>query len=190
MQQFAEIALLTERALRPECIALTEQDPVVGKILLARDASAPFSPCSLSLQTCDSDHLWALYEDYRVPVERELGLDEAAARALVRRTRERAVHLGLQLWLATAGAGQIVGGIAAFCPDQDGMSAARIQEVDVFPPHRGHGLGRALLEGVRLHLSSQGVRTLIIGADEDDWPLNWYRRLGFRDVARVEKPAH
>ena len=160
---------------------------MVGKALLARDAATPFGAKSLALLDCDSDERWALYEDYRGPVEREFGLGEAEARALVRLARERAVRLGLWLWLAIDDDGQIVGGVAAFRHRQDATLAARLQEVDVFPAHRGQGLGTALLEGARLHLSSQGVGVLIIGADEDDWPLAWYRRLGFRDVARVQK---
>ena len=139
MQELAGLALATERGLRPGCAALREQDGIVGKALLARDASTPFGPSSLVLQACDSDERWALYEDYRVPVEREFGLGEAEARALVRRTRKRSVGLGLRLWPRTNDDGQVVGGIP------------------------------------------------IIGADEDDWPLAWYRRLGFREAARVPK---
>lgn len=166
MPDFAEVALLTERALRPDCVVLGEQDAVVGEALLAREASTPFGPRSLPLLACETDERWALYENCRVPVEREFGLDEPAVRSLVRRTRERAVRLGLQLWLATAEDDQVVAGIAAFSPAQDGAPAARLQEVDVFPAHRGQGLGKALLEGARLHLSSQGVQVLVIGADE------------------------
>jgi len=184
VRDFAGVALLTERALRPDCVVLGGQDVEVGKALLARDASTPFGPWSLDLQACDSDERWALYEEHRVPVEREFGLGETEARAMVRLTRERAVRLGLLLWLATDSKRQVVGGVAAFRHSQD-ATVARLQEVDVFPAHRGQGFGAALLEAARLHLSSQDARVLIMGADEDDWPLHWYRRLGFLDVARV-----
>jgi GNAT superfamily N-acetyltransferase len=187
MRDCAEVALLTERALRPDCVVLGEEDVAVGKALLARDTSTPFGPWSLNLQACDSDQEWALYEDHRVPVEREFGLEEAEARALVRLTHERVARLGLRLWLATDDGGQVVGGIAAFRHSQEATVAARLQEVDIFPTHRGQGFGTALLEAARLHLDSEGASVLIIGADEDDWPLHWYRRLGFRDVARVQK---
>ena len=189
MQEFAELALETERALRPGCSAFSEQDAVVGKGLLARDVSTPFCPRSLVLEACESSEQWALYEDHRVLVEREFGLREEEARAMVRSTRKRAVRLGMRLWLATDDRREVVGGIAAFRHKQDDTVAARLQEVDVFPAHRGRGLGAALLEGARLNLISHGVDVLVIGADEDDWPLSWYRRLGFRDVARVQKPV-
>lgn len=93
----------------------------------------------------------------------------------------------MRLWLAIGQAGKVVGGVAAFrCPDR-ASPAARLQEVDIFPAHRGQGLGTALLEGVRDLLLSEGVSSLVIGADEDDWPLGWYRSLGFRDLLRVNK---
>ena len=89
MRELAEVALLTERALRPGCAVLGHQDLVIGKALLAREASTSFGTRSLSLTCCESDQSWALYEDCRVLVERDFGLDEATARSLVRRTRER-----------------------------------------------------------------------------------------------------
>jgi GNAT superfamily N-acetyltransferase len=138
----------------------------------------------LTLIPCDSDDRWARYEDLRVEVEAGLGLDEGRARSLVRHTRRRGEGLGPRLWLAAVPGDEVVGGIAAF-PVTGG--AARLQEVDVFPAHRGAGLGRPLLEALRRELHGCALRHLVVGADEDDWPLAWYRRLGFRQVARVAR---
>ncbi len=187
MEKVTHVALGTELALHPDAVALAEHDAAVGKTLLAREASAPFASRAVALIACVSEDEWSRYEGLRVPVEASFGLDYAAARALVRQTRARQRRLGLRLWLATAPEGEIVGGIAAFRhPGAEGW-AARLQEVDVFPVHRGKGLGSLLLEAVRARLNNEGARVLVVGADEDDWPLAWYRRLGFRDVARVSK---
>jgi ribosomal protein S18 acetylase RimI-like enzyme len=62
---------------------------------------------------------------------------------------------------------------------------ARLQEVDVFPGHRGNGYGEAALTAICAQLASEGLRDIIVGAEEDDWTLSWYRRRGFHDVARV-----
>jgi GNAT superfamily N-acetyltransferase len=188
VEHLKQLALDTERALRPDAVQLREAVGAVGKALLVRDARQPFAAHGLALLACTSDEQWSQYEDYRIPVEASFGLDEAAARDLVRLTRERTGPLGLRLWLATGQEG-VVGGIGAFAVQGEGVSAARLQEVDVFPAHRGQGLGGALLEGVRRLLLSEGFRMLVVGADEDDWPLAWYRRLGFRQVLRVRKPV-
>lgn len=158
-----------------------------------RDASDPFAARALSLVLCDSDEQWSRYVEERIPVEVAFGLDEASARALVQSVRIRGALLGMRLWRAfdergDHGDGDAVGGIAAFRhPGPIGL-VARLQEGDVFPGYRGQGYGAALLEGARRLLVAEGVRRLVIGADEDDWPLGWYRRLGFRDVARVHIP--
>lgn len=187
------MALETERALRPAVAEADAAGDAPGKVLLVRDARHAFAARGLSLVLCDSDEQWSRYEDERIPVEASFGLDEASGRALVQSVRRRAVSLGLRLWLAfddrlDQGYNEAVGGIAAFRHPGPVGPAARLQEVDVFPRYRGQGYGRALLEGARRLLVAEGVRTLVIGADEDDWPLGWYRRLGFRDVVRVLKP--
>jgi len=53
------------------------------------------------------------------------------------------------------------------------------------PGWRGQGYGDGLLTAVLAMLNAEGVSTVVVGADEDDWPLSWYRRRGFRDTVRV-----
>jgi GNAT superfamily N-acetyltransferase len=189
VEHLKELALDTERALRPGVVQISEEVGAAGKALLVRDARQPFAARGLTLLACTSDEQWCQYEDHRIPVEASFGLDEAAARDLMRLTRERTALLGMRLWLA---AGQthddLVGGIAAFRHPEPTGPAARLQEVDVFPAYRSQGYGAALLESARRLLVREGIRTLVIGADEEDWPLGWYRRLGFREVVRVSKP--
>ena len=115
-------------------------------------------------------------------MEAGFGLDEVAARELVRRTRARSTTLGLRLWLARED-GAVVGAIGAF--PVPGTDVARLQEVDVFPGYRGRGRGTALLEAVRRQLLADGAGLLVVGADEDDWPLGWYLRRGFAPAVRV-----
>ncbi len=51
------------------------------------------------------------------------------------------------------------------------------------------GAARATATGcsrqVLAMLSAEGVSTVVVGAGEDDWPLSWYRRRGFRDTGRM-----
>ena len=186
-EQPTRLVLGTERALRPHAEPVPKGDSAAAKVLLIRDAALPFSKEALPLLLCTSDSDWWRYEDARVPVEATFGLDERAARAMVRRTRERGARLGMRLEVACPHGCELVAGVGAFRHPGHTSHAARLQEVDVFPSHRGRGLGVALLEGARRLLVAEGVRTLVVGADEDDWPLAWYRRLGFTDALRVSR---
>ncbi|MGY1703911.1 GNAT family N-acetyltransferase [Geodermatophilus sp. SYSU D00697] len=185
----ADRAVATERLLRPGVRVLGDgEDAGAGRTLLVRSAADPIAGRALPLRACRTEEDWARYAAARLPVEAALGLDEDAARALVGRTRERTVRLGLRLWLAPGADGDLVGAIGALRLPSD-VRTARLQEVDVFPGHRGAGSGDGLLEAVRRRLAGEGVATLVVAADEDDWPLGWYRRRGFRPVARVPRPT-
>lgn len=183
------MALRTEAALQSTARSLAEADPATGKSLLVRASTPALAPTALHLLPCDSDDRWAQYEELRVEVEAGFGLSEDDARRLVRATRERGQSLGLRLWLAEVPnpSPVAVGGVAAFCLPPPDETVFRLQEIDIFPAHRGRGLGRPLLEAVRRQLHQDGAQRLVVGADEDDWPLAWYRRLGFRPVARVAR---
>ncbi|SDC57209.1 Acetyltransferase (GNAT) family protein [Geodermatophilus telluris] len=180
----AEAAIASERLLRPG--VPDSAAPGSAKVLLVRSAAPPLASSTLHLVPCGTDADWARYADARVAVEAGLGLDEPAARAMVAGLRARAARLPLQLWLAPGTDGDPVAAVAAFRLLAD-PATARLQEVDVFPGHRGAGRGDALLEAVRRLLVADGVTRLVLGADEDDWPLSWYRRRGFVPVARVPR---
>ena len=155
--------MCTERALRPDAEPLPRQDTAPARVLLVRDALLPLAQEALPLLPCVSDMDWARYEDARVPVEATFGLDEQAARAMVRHTRERVAGLGMRPWVACPHAREVVAGVGAFHHPEPTSPAVRLQEVDVFPAHRGQCLGSALLEGARRLLVAEGVRTLVVG---------------------------
>jgi len=48
-------------------------------------------------------------------------------------------------------------------------------------PFRSRGIARQLLGGVLSEARDKGCRSVIINTDPDDWPVGWYRRLGFTD---------
>jgi predicted N-acetyltransferase YhbS len=103
---------------------------------------------------------------------------------MVGELRDRGRRLGLRLYFAQDGQ-QVVGGVGSFRLPVPHQSCAWLQEVDVFPGWRGQGYGDGLLTAVLAMLNAEGVSTVVVGADEDDWPLSWYRRRGFRDTVRV-----
>jgi len=73
--------------------------------------------------------------------------------------------------------------VAAYCSVYTEGDVAQIEEVMTLPAHRQRGLGRALLTAVLAATSA--VPLVFLVADEDDWPLALYQRLGFEVVGRV-----
>lgn len=180
------MALLTERRLFAATRVLGVLEAAGGgKALLVHPTAAGVAAQGrVSLRPVRSEQDWRDYEDQRVVVEAGFGVDAARARAMVEALRERGRHLGLVVYLASDGE-QVVGAVGCFRLPAPHGRWARLQEVDVFPSCRGLGYGDALLAAVLELLVAGGSHTVVVGADEDDWPLGWYRRRGFRDVARV-----
>ena len=48
-------------------------------------------------------------------------------------------------------------------------------------PYRGRGIAQALLEAYVADSTSRGCRSVLINADEHDWPAGLYRSIGFSD---------
>ncbi|QHC02028.1 GNAT family N-acetyltransferase [Epidermidibacterium keratini] len=158
------------------------------KALLVRSAAGVSSARnSIMLRLIDTEAAWQRYTDSRIDVEAELGVDKTEARRMVDGLRAERARIGLDVFAAECD-GEMVGAIGRFRMPYPNHGWARLQEVDVFPHWRGHGYGNAMIIAMLRLLEAEGVERVIVGADEDDWPLQWYRRLGFRDVARVRRP--
>jgi GNAT superfamily N-acetyltransferase len=65
----------------------------------------------------------------------------------------------------------------------DGASFAYLCDVYVLEAHRGHGLGRWLMEVVLAHPALQGLRRFALITRDAHW---LYERLGFKPLARPE----
>ncbi len=180
------MALMTEQRLVAATRLLGDLEAAgEGKALLVHPTAAVLpARARVSLQPVLSGQDWRDYENQRVVVEAGFGVDAVRALAMVEALRERSRRLGLVLYLASD-AEQVVGAVGCFRLPPPHRQWARLQEVDVFPSWRGRGYGDALLAAVLELLVTGGSDTVVVGADEDDWPLTWYRRRGFRDVARV-----
>lgn len=158
--------------------------PGGGKALLMRSTADPVAAHrAVELHPVSSDDDWKQYRQQRLAVEADFGMDAAGAHVMVDALRVRAAQLALGLYLARD-EDRLVGAIGRF-QLLDVPWVARLQEVDVFPAWRGQGYGDAVLAAMVELLSNEGSSTVVVGADEDDWPVSWYRRRGFRDVARV-----
>lgn len=180
------MALATEQWMHPGARVLGAQEAIDrGKALLVRGVDEPLrTRMSVSLRRVASSRHWQLYEDQRIEVEAGFGVDADEAARRVRQLREGTERTGLDLYLAHDDR-RLVGAIGRFRLPVPDRPWARLQEVDVFPEWRGIGYGDALLSAAIGLLNDEGCSTVVVGADEDDWPLHWYRRRGFRDAVRV-----
>jgi len=192
----ADCALVSERLLFPATRTLDPDDPGVGKTLLTRPlhptpTTAPIA-APITARTPTTGGLWLTpittetdwdqYTTARIAVEADFGVSPARAVRMVEELRERARRLDLRMSF-----GRTADGIVAAVGHLDGPPGtwSRLQEVDVFGPYRGRGFGNALLRAVLTRMAGRAATLAIVGADEDDWPLDWYRRRGFTDATRV-----
>lgn len=181
-------ALATERRLFPGVTTLAEgQDAGAGKSLLARATGVHASTgVRISLRPIVTETQWRAYTDQRIQVEKGFGATAADARRTGHELRGRRASIGLGRF-AVEQDHDMVAAIGRFRMPAPAHHWARLQDVDVFPNWRGHGYGTAMLVAMLRLLASEGATMVVVGADEDDWPLTWYRRHGFCDVARVRK---
>lgn len=74
------------------------------------------------------------------------------------------------------------GRVVASCDLVARGSVAEVDAVTVHPDHRSRGLGRALMRAAFGEAHRLGVQVLVLTALRDDWPRDWYARLGFDTV--------
>lgn len=66
--------------------------------------------------------------------------------------------------------------------------SARVAQFENLVTHehyRGRGYGTALVHGALHRSEKAGCDLAFLTADRDDWPIEWYRRLGFADVGQT-----
>lgn len=85
----------------------------------------------------------------------------------------------LEGYLVVAAADLVVGEV-------DGQRVAEVDAVAVRSDRRGRGLGDAILTAAARTAAGGGVEVLVLEADADDWPRQWYAARGYADVG----PAH
>jgi len=182
------VAVATELHLFPGASELTGRDEInAGKALLVRATGADRSdPGGMLLRPLATERAWQIYADHRVEVEAEFGVAAADARRMVDELRARCANTAMDMFAAQCDH-TIIGAIGRFRMPPPDHHWARLQEVDIFPTWRGYGYGTAMLLTMLGLLAREGATMVVVGADEDDWPLTWYRRHGFSDVARVRK---
>ena len=91
-------------------------------------------------------------------------------------------------WERSIGARRFVaridGALAGECELYIDGADAQVEFVDTLEEFRGRGVARAVVLGAAEAARTSGADRVFILADENDWPKDLYRRLGFDPMAR------
>jgi GNAT superfamily N-acetyltransferase len=68
-----------------------------------------------------------------------------------------------------------------------GKDIAQVEDVATLEEHRGKGYATAVVLRAVDEARSAGANLVYLVADEEDWPKEWYQRLGFDTVGRIYK---
>jgi ribosomal protein S18 acetylase RimI-like enzyme len=74
--------------------------------------------------------------------------------------------------------------IGSFCALYQEDGVAQIDEVTTVEQYRRRGLARAVVGGALDAAREGGAELVFLVADESDWPMRWYERLGFEPIGR------
>ena len=77
--------------------------------------------------------------------------------------------------------------VAAYAVARVAGDVAKITELDAFTRSHGQGLGRAIVWGAVTALREQGIRLVVVEAEDDTWPKWTFRRLGFEDIGHTHR---
>ena len=119
-----------------------------------------------------------------VRVARQDALDDGrrdadAARQIVAFTELIAGAVPARLFAARS-----AGEIGSFCALFQSDGLGQIDEVTTIERYRRRGLAAAVVEAALRASLDAGDELTFLVADEGDWPMEWYGRLGFRPIGR------
>jgi GNAT superfamily N-acetyltransferase len=77
--------------------------------------------------------------------------------------------------------------VAAYAVARVCGEVAKLTEIDSLVRAHGHGLGRAVIWGTVKALREEGVRLVVVEADDDTWAKWIYLRLGFEDIGHLHR---
>ena len=96
----------------------------------------------------------------------------------VGRVHDRTYERTGERWFVIHDRGEPAGHLIVY--SDDGL--AQIEDVGVLNRFRGRGLARRLIEHALQLIADEGHDTVFITAEKNDWPHQFYRRLGFEHV--------
>jgi ribosomal protein S18 acetylase RimI-like enzyme len=107
------------------------------------------------------------------------GQEDETVRQVLRAKQVKAEATRVRFFTA-----RVDGDPASFCEVYSDGPTAQIEDVVTLPEHRGLGLASAVVLRALDDARRDGSDLVFLTADEDDWPKELYRKLGFDDAGR------
>jgi len=111
-------------------------------------------------------------------------MEHVRSEETVRQLATRNLHLGQRLGVQHYGL-RVEGKLVSACELYPGEGLSEIQDVDTLEEHRGRGYARTMLLGVLRAARDQGLEPTFLTTSEEDWPREFYGRLGFERIGRL-----
>ena len=128
---------------------------------------------------------WQAMFDLRRQVEKAYGLtDQAILEQIIADIKCKTDALA-GCWYLVKLADQFIGEIGLIPFTYQGQKVGRLQDVDIVPSYQGKGYGRQLLRHLMSVAREQQYEALCLMALANDWPKDWYQKLGFNKVGET-----
>jgi GNAT superfamily N-acetyltransferase len=139
-------------------------------LVMTHERPAELAPGRLDEVTFDDlESVWA--EGIR---ESPHGRDEEVVRQLVEAQHRRRLGIGVRYFAA-----RVEGDIASYCELFSDGETAQVESVMTLERFRGRGLAKAVVSHAVREARGAGHSLVFLLADDEDWPKDLYRRLGF-----------
>jgi ribosomal protein S18 acetylase RimI-like enzyme len=112
--------------------------------------------------------------------EGEYGHDEDVIRQLVEAQHRRRRAVRVRYFAA-----RVDGEPASYCELFSDGETAQVESVMTLERFRGRGLAQAVVSRAVAEARAAGHSLVFLVADDEDWPKDLYRRLGFEPVGRI-----
>ena len=154
---------------------------------LAADRFLEHRSSELSLSKVVDEEAFELLHAIRTEIETNSGVqDQELIKKFIDDVRQKISVLGGSWYIAKQNElpiGQI--GIVPF--DFESSRVGRLQNVNILPSHQSRGLGTQLIAEMCHIATKMKLSALCLMARTDDWPKDWYNRLGFTKCGQTEK---
>jgi len=139
----------------------------------------------LELKEVNSESLWNEMFNLRSEIEKEFGdFSSEDIKKMISAIKHQ-VDKNRGKWFLAYLNNKCVGEIGVIPIRVDDKVIYRLQDVDIIKSFRGQGLGHDLLNAISNMALDEGVFSLCLRAEFNDWKKDWYLRYGFQKIGEV-----